>query len=156
MKQWMVLILTVAAIGCGGSLSKEQREEMKEAREAQAIKRVTEAELIEEATKQGRKIIGAVVNRDSLVIDSLAVENKVKIKWLTPGTSDALEIEKQIIDAYVMSAVTGDLPENVQKMGEDSLLYSKPVVEKLPDGAVQVEGVWSVLFSKKQLILGMD
>jgi hypothetical protein len=77
----------------------------------------------------------------------------MKVKWLKAGTNNALEVEKQIIEAYIISAINGELPDNIQFLGNDSLLYTQPVVEKLPDGAIEVKGMWSITFSRKDVIL---
>jgi hypothetical protein len=36
----------------------------------------------------------------------------------------------------------------------DTLLYSRPVLTPLPDGAVNVEGVWSIYMAKKDIVRG--
>jgi hypothetical protein len=92
---------------------------------------------------------------DAGKLDSLGRAKGATIRWRVPGSSNALAIEQQIIDAYVMNP-TADLPDNVQNLGTDSVLYSRPEVSVLPDGAVAIEGVWSVRFAKKDLILEME
>jgi len=152
------LVLLFLATGCGGSLSREERKELAEAGKQQEIRRVTEAEIDEAVLSQGRAITGLamILKDDPARIDSLGRAKNVTLRWVTPGASNALSLEQQIIDAYVMSAVDGDLPDNVQALGDDSVLYSRPAVSKLPDGAVQVDGMWSVVFSKKDIVLGME
>ena len=152
--KWIVLSLL---LGCGGSLTKEQQEEMKESLKSHEIKRVTEAQLLEEGLHTGREIAawaGGLKESDRL--DSIKTSSKATIRWVTTDSNEALAIEKQIIEAYLMNVVTGELPENIQLVGDDSLLYTKPVIHKLPDGAVEIQGMWSIMLSKKQLILSME
>ena len=151
-------LLILLSTGCGGSLSNEQREEMKEARSKQEIRKVSEAELIEEAIKLGRELVEKAkpVADETDKLGTLAKTNNARIKLVEVGSKNALEIEKQIIDAYVVGIAVSDFPENVQMIGEDSLLYSQPVVEHLPEGAVQIKGIWSITFSKKDIVLSMS
>ena len=96
---------------------------------------------------------------DSSKVDSIAKKYEAKIRWLTPGTNSALEVENQLIEAYVVGAETGSIQDNVQELhgpnttDYDSLLYSRPVVTPMPDGAVNVEGVWNIYMAKKTIIL---
>jgi hypothetical protein len=73
-----------------------------------------------------------------------------------------MDIENQVIDAYVMSAASGQsqdsLQDNIQTLRlsaseqYDSLLYTRPIVEYLPDGIANILGVWNVYVSKKEII----
>jgi hypothetical protein len=150
-----ILILVLAS--CGGSLSSDERKRLQEESRKHEIKQVTEAEIAEAALEKGRSIteIAKDLPRDEARLDSLGRAEGATIRWRVPGASDALAVEQQIIDAYVMNP-TADMPDNVQELGTDSVLYSRPEVSLLPDGAVAVEGVWSVRLSKKELILEMD
>jgi hypothetical protein len=153
-----LLILTA----CGGKLSDEQRKKMRDEMELHEIRKVTEVEITEAALEKGRAIMAALdkIKDKPLSVDSLAYATKTKILWVVPGKANASEVEQQLVDAYIAGAATGSLQDNLQKIrhgeeGPDSLLYTKPVVKDLPDGAVQVEGVWSIYISQKLLILGM-
>ena len=148
-------LLTLTA--CGGSLSDEQRKKIKEDMESHKIVRVTEAEITEAAFTQGRVVMKALDKAKPDNLDSLASANHLKIKWLVPGSTNALEIEKQLVEAYLTSIVNGGgMEDNVQRLETDSLLYTHPVTEKMADGSETVKGIWSIRLSKKQLILGMD
>jgi hypothetical protein len=151
--RYLVCILFLAS-SCGGTLSSEQKEQMKEAQSKQEIRKVTEAELIEATLRKGRAVMekAKALDPDISNSDTSFQVDHTKVKWLKAGTKNALEIEKQIIEAYVISAISGNLPDNVQFLG-DSLLYTQPVVERLPEGAIEVKGIWSVIFPKKDLIL---
>lgn len=156
MKHWFFVIPCIVC-ACGGSLSDEQRKKMREGMESQKIQHVTEGQIMDAALREGRKIVGVVrqAQGNQQKIDSLEKATQTTIKWLNPGTGDAKEIEKQLIDAYINSSITGSSPDNVQFIGTDSLLYSFPVVEQLPDGMASVKGMWCVWLPKKKIILSM-
>jgi hypothetical protein len=158
-----ILLLLLIVCGCGGSLSDEQRQKMKEQMELHKIKKVSETEITEAAFARGRELVQKlnIVKNDSARLDSMIKAEHGKVRWLVPGKSNALEIEQQLIDAYI-AAESGAQQDNVQKIrgadGEesDSILYTQPVLSKLSDGAERLDGVWNIWLSKKQLILAMD
>jgi hypothetical protein len=162
-KMKKIFVVTLFALtACGGSLSEEQRRKIREDREQHTIIKVTEAQITEAAFASGRRIAKSLEKFQPIpsTLDSISRNTKTKIRWVVPGATNALEIEKQLIDAYINSVVTGSLEDNIQKIrnesGEtDTLLYTKPVVKKLADGSEQFEGAWSIWISKKQLILEM-
>ncbi len=96
-------------------------------------------------------------HNDSIKLDSVLKINEGRVRYIQPGKSNAKALEQQLIDAYLADE-SGALQDNVQKLRKaggdfDSLLYTKPVVIKLPDGSEQLEGVWNIWLSKKQIIL---
>lgn len=148
----------VLLMGCDGRLSDQQRREIREAQKLQEIKIVTDVQITETALKEGKRILNAIYKTgpDMQKIDSLSRATNSIIKWLVPGDSNAKLIENQLIEAYLLSAATGQGQENVQKYGSDSLLYTKPVLEELPDGSVNVKGMWSIWLSRKQVVLALE
>ncbi len=120
--------------------------------ETSQIKRVSEAEITEAAFAKGRELVALLSARKN--IDSVAVANGVKISWFKPGEATTREIENQLIEAYVNN-LNGAGTDNVQRIGTDSLLYMLPVAEKQADGSDVVKGIWSIYFSKKQIVLGL-
>jgi hypothetical protein len=161
--RWTLLILLLLIIGCTGSLTEEQRKAVKEDMENHEIKKVSDAEITEAAFAKGRELITTLEKQknDSSRIDSIIAANNGKIRWLIPGSSNALEVEQQLIDAYIASA-SGEAQDNVQKIRasdgtpSDSILYSKPVVVKQKDGTDLLTGVWNIWLSRKELIRAMD
>ena len=153
------LIFTMLILAsCGGSLSDEQRRKIREDMQQHKIVRVTDAEITEVAFVRGREVVKAIAETGNKParLDSLSNANNLKIKWLVPGASNALDIERQLVEAYLASAINGGMEDNVQRMAGDSLLYTHPVTEKMTDGSETVKGIWSIRLSKKQLILSMD
>lgn len=133
--------------------------------ENQKIQKVSESEILSESLDQGRVIFNELqkINFDSAGKVDVAEKYHVRIRWIVPGSSSAKEIEKQLIEAYVSGAETGSSQDNVQILRKsndegnyDSLLYSRPVVTPMADGAVNVEGVWNIYLSRKQVVLGLQ
>lgn len=132
--------------------------------EEQKIVKLSDSEIVTASLEHGRSIYGIIekLKFDSAKVDSVAKKYNVKIRFLVPGSSTALEVENQLIEAYVLGAETGSTQDNIQKLNVgneaeayDSLLYSRPLLTPLPDGAVKVEGVWNIYLSKKELILSL-
>jgi hypothetical protein len=161
--RWLSIILLLLVVGCTGSLTEEQRKAIKEDMESHEIKKVSDAQLTEAAFAKGREIIAHLeqVKSDSVKTDSIVGASDGKIRWLIPGASNAVEVEQQLIEAYIASA-SGGAQDNVQKIREsdgtptDSILYSKPVVIKQKDGTDVLTGVWNIWLSRKELIKAMD
>lgn len=156
---WFSLLILLA--GCGGSLSDEQRKKLHQGMEDQKIVRLSDAEIVTASLEQGRAVYAALerVGFKAAKIDSIENDYQVKIVLLTPGSSDALEVENQLIEAYVAGAATGSVQDNIQKItaaqnsqNYDSLLYSRPKISPLPDGAVKVDGVWNIYLAKKEVV----
>jgi hypothetical protein len=150
----IIILLTLAA--CGGSMTDEQRKRMHEASDQQKIMKVTESEILEAAFSKGRSVMKGL-QTDNPSIGSVEKNEAVKIHWLAPGEAHGLEIERQLIDAYLNSLMEGStLQDNVQKIGADSMLYTNPVIVTREDKSIEIKGTWNIWMSKKQLILAMD
>jgi hypothetical protein len=153
-----VLILTA----CGGSLTEEQRKKLREGMEQQKIQKLSDAQITAFALEQGRVIFQdlAAAKFAKEKVDSIAAAHHATIRWTVPGGKHARALEQQLIDAYVYGLVSGSLEENIQKVYNretpadyDSLLYSKPIVTPMPDGVENLEGVWNIYMSRREVIL---
>ena len=129
--------------------------------EDQKIMKLSDAEIVTASLEQGRVIYATMeqMNFARTKMDSLEKQYHVNITLLTPGASDALEVENQLIEAYVAGAETGSVQDNIQKLhatdaadSYDSLLYTRPKLSALPDGAVKVDGIWNIYLSRKDVI----
>jgi hypothetical protein len=154
--------LVLVLMACEGKLTDEQRRRMKEQMELHKIKRVTDTEITEAAYARGRSTMSKLekTQANSKGIDSMITANKGAIRWIVPGNGNAQALEQQLIDAYLADP-DGALQDNVQEVRNgfeksDSILYTKPVMTKMPDGSERLEGVWNIWLSRKQLILAMD
>ena len=155
-----ILLVIIFCCGCGGKLSDDQRRRLHEGMATQDIKRVTDAELQESALAYAKSIIRDIEQVDislakKIKIDSLADHYHVRIYTLTPSDKELREIEKQLVDAYVAGDAEGQTNDNLQKIGTDSLLYTKPVFKENSDGALQFSHAIGIMMSKKVVVLSM-
>ena len=145
--------------GCGGSLSDEQRKQIREKMELNKIVRITEVEITEAAFTKGRQMITTLesLEDDSAKIDSFLKTNEGRIRFIRPGESNARALEEQLIEAYLADE-SGLQLDNVQKVRNssgdfDSLLYTKPLTRKLENGTEHLVGVWNIWLPRKELAL---
>ena len=152
---------------CGGSLTDEQRKKLHDGMEDHKITQLSDTEIVTAAMDEGRSVFDALEksNFDGPASLRIARERKVKVRFITPGSGDALEIENQIIQAYIVGSVTGATQDNIQKLRSgaatslqdyDTLLYSRPVVTSQPDGSVNVEGVWNIYVAKRDVVRSLS
>lgn len=158
---WSILTLLLAS--CGGSMSEEQRKRVREDMEDHKLTQVSDAEIVSAAMDKGRQVFAALEKSgfDAASIQRIAVDNKVRLRYIKPGTGDALEVENQIIQAYIVGSGTGATQDNIQKLrlgtatslqDYDSLLYSHAMVTPQSDGSINVDGVWNIYLSKRNVI----
>jgi hypothetical protein len=159
------IVASLLLMSCGGSLSDEQRKKLHEGMVQQKIVKLSDSEIVTAAMDRGRTVYEVIekLKFDSAKIDSVARVHEVKIGLIRPGSPNAKEIENQLIEAYVMRLETGSTQENIQKLrispkteDYDSLLYSRPILKPMADGAFNVEGVWSIYLSKKNVIISIS
>jgi hypothetical protein len=88
-------------------------------------------------------------------IDSIARTRQVRIYSLIPDDATLREIEKQLVDAYLAGSDVGEVGDNLQKVGEDSLLFTKPVFKNRPDGSQQFSHAIGIKMAKKTIVLSI-
>ena len=155
-----ILIVIIICGGCGGKLSDDQRQRLHEGMATQDIRRVTDAELQESALAYAQSVIRDIEKVDislakKMQIDSLAHLYHVRIYSLIPSGKELREIEKQLVDAYVAGGGAGQANDNLQKVGTDSLLFTKPIFKENPDGALQFSHAIGIMMSKRVVVLSM-
>jgi len=151
-----LIILFVMITACTGTLTDEQRKKIKENMAQGEIKKVTESEITDATYTWGRKLASAIEKRDRMLtnstfLDSLAQTEGVEILAIQTDSDGLRAIEKQLLEAYTSSAGG----ENVQKMGTDSLLYTKPVFREHPDGSTEFLKAIAIRFTRKQIVLSI-
>lgn len=146
-------------------MSDEQRKKLREGLDEQKIVRLSDSEIVTSSLERGRSVFKAIESRGFHpdAIDSIEHRYRVKIRFTTPGADNALAVEKQLIEAYIVGAETGSVADNIQKIGVtghheqyDSLMYTKPQVTPMADGAVKVEGIWSIYVAKKDMVRSLS
>ena len=158
-----VKLLTILFLvtACGGSLSDEQRKKMRERMKEDEIKHVSEGELMTAAFAYGRSISSIVEKRDPALVDKTLLDSlesafNVQISAIQPGDSALLAIEAQLIEAYATSAGQVNVADDIQKIGNDSILYTKPLMHERPDGSVEFMRALSIHMPVKAVILSIE
>lgn len=147
------LPLLLIAISCTGSLTDEQRKKMRENMELNEIKKVTEAQITDAAFQLGRQVAVEVSKVDKTLtnsdaLDSIAQVYQVEIISLQVGNENLRMVERQILEAYQAAAGS----DNIQKLGPDSLLYTKPLWREHPDGSTEFLKALGVRMTRKQIV----
>ena len=144
---------------CGGDLTKQQRERIKESVEDGQIQRVTSAELTDAAFQNGRGIATLFAEDPNpgkrKTIDSLK-QSGVRVFLLRPGKPVSPEIAAKVLEAYVAAPDASDLTDNVQKAGTDTLLYTAPLSFERPDGSQVFTHALGIAFPVKFLVKSLE
>lgn len=156
--KYLICVLLLLLIACGGRLTDEQRKKLKEGMKLNAIKKVSDAQLTEAAFTMGRSL-ASILEKSSLanrkLVDSLEQNYRIHIEALKPGDSLLLQIERQIVEAYSAGSGQVQLSDNIQRIGPDSLLYTKPVMKELADGSMQFNYALGIRLPIKQVVLSI-
>ncbi|MEJ0054265.1 MAG: hypothetical protein WDN75_00595 [Bacteroidota bacterium] len=160
MKKLVIVAVAVFCWCCGGKLSDEQRKKLHEGMATQDIKRVSESDLQAAAMTYAQSVFTDIEKVDLFLnkkskIDSIASTRNVKIYSLIPDDKTLRDIEKSLVDAYVTGAAASQVGDNLQRIGEDSLLYTKPVFKDRPDGSQQFSHAVGIKMAKKTIVLSM-
>ncbi|MBS1486105.1 MAG: hypothetical protein JST43_00845 [Bacteroidetes bacterium] len=153
---WVLVIIGIC-ISCGGSLTSEQRKKIRENMEAGEIKRVSDAELTAAAFAYARRVADIIEKKpgrttDRKFLDSLRKSCSSRIFFLEPSDAMLRGVEKALIDAYTSDGTASSLPDNIQKAGADSLLYTKPVMRERPDGSQEFMRAIALMIPKREVV----
>jgi len=153
MKYTLSLLLFLIS-SCTGSLTDDQRKKIKEDMAIHEIKKVTDAEVTEAAIRYGQQIAAVIVREDKTLsnqpfLDSISQVYQVEIVALQESNQKLRAVENQILEAYA----SGQGSDNIQKMGPDSLLYTKPIMREHPDGSTEFIKALGIRMTRKQIVL---
>jgi len=158
-KSALIFIGSIVLSACGGTLSDEQRKQIREGMEQQKIIKVTEAEIMSEALEKAQSVMAKLKSADSTSIENIARSEKVTVRFLTPGNTNARAVERELIEAYIAGIAEG-AKTNIQKVwvddqrsDYDSLLFSQPQTHTNEDGVEELQGIWNIYMSRKDLVL---
>jgi hypothetical protein len=157
MKRVGILLVMAGLVACTGSLTDEQRKRIRESMEQGEIKKVTESEIMQSAFDYGRQVSAAIETTDKSFtnlakLDSLEQAYQVEIVILEKGNKSLRDKEKQLLDAYLSDAGNND---NVQLIGVDSILYTKPYVRERFDGSNEFIRALGLRITRKQVVLSI-
>ncbi|MFY8036165.1 MAG: hypothetical protein ACOVMQ_03300 [Cyclobacteriaceae bacterium] len=156
----LVWICCLSLVACNGTLTEEQKRKIRQEREEGQIKRISEADITEAAFSYGRSISVILEKRDKLLsnptlIDSLEKAFDVEIISMQTNDSTLRAIEQKVIEAYVSGGNSSSLSDNIQKMGKDSILYTKPLMIEKKDGSVEFTKALGIRMAKRAVILSI-
>ncbi len=153
----IISIVLIFLCGCGGSLTEEQRQKAKKDMQDHAIKKISEAQITEAAFTMGRKLTSMLENKLSKksIIDSLENQYKSKIVLLSSTEKSIGTKEKEVLEAYQMGSGKAELTDNIQKIGLDTILYTKPIMKELPDGSLQFSYAIGIKLPKREVVLSV-
>lgn len=156
MRKFGFFVLAIVVLACNGRLSDEQKRKIKEEMESSQIKKISDAEIIEAAFATGRAAAQPLDERDKqlanrALIDSLERAYQVSVVALTQSDSLLREVEKKIVEAYLAGGAA-QLGDNVQKLGPDSLLYTKPMMRVRADGSEELVTVLGIRMLKREVV----
>jgi hypothetical protein len=145
---------------CGGSLSSDQRKKIRENMDAKSLKKISDVELTEAAFSYARSLTKVIEAKNKNIdnrkfLDSLEKSFGVQILAMRPTDSLLRKVERQVIEAYTSGSDLSGIGDNLQKMGSDSLLYTKPLISERPDGTVVFNKALAIRIPKKQVILSI-
>src|SRR6185369_8002741 len=156
----LLLIFSLLILcSCGGSLSSEQRKKIRSNMEAKSLKKISDAEITEAALAYAQniaKVIEGTGRSNQEFLDSLNKVYDVEVLFMTPGNSNLRAVEKQVLEAYASTVGSAIPGENLQKMGNDSLLYTKPLFEKSKKGSLEFRRALALRIHKKAVILSIQ
>lgn len=160
MKTFAILMIAAAVFSCGGELSKEQKDRIRESMEDGEIRRVSQVEITEAGYELGRTITGKFSDdqylSDASKVEEVARTYGVKIFALKDGVK-AHDRALQILEAYKGAPEEDeDFQDNLQKIGKDTLLYTLPVRFERPDGSRVFSHAIAVLMPVKVIVKGME
>jgi hypothetical protein len=158
--RFTVILLIFAISACGGSLSSEQRKKIRANMEAKSLRKISDAELTEAALIYGRGLVKIIEIRDKNLthrkfLDSLELAFGVEILSMKATDSLLRSVERKIIEAYTSGADLSGIGDNLQRMGTDTILYTRPLVIERPDGTVEFNKALAIRIPTKQVVLSI-
>lgn len=122
------------------------------------IKKLSESQITEAAFKYGRKVAMVLEKKDRLLtneflLDSLSHVFQVEVISMQSESQNLRSIENQVLEAYLSGGSSSD---NVQKMGPDTILYTKPILREHPDGSTQFLKAIGIRMTRKQVVLSIE
>ena len=155
--KYIIVLIAFTISACTGSLSDQQRKRIKESMEQGEIKKVSEAQVTDAAFNYGRYVASILEKRDSSLtdtglLDSLSETFQIEIISLQADNQNLRSVERQIMEAYMEGNASND---NIQKMGSDSILYTKPFLLENPDGSTKFLKALGIRMTRKQIVLSI-
>lgn len=147
MKQLLyIYFASVLLISCnGGGLNEQQRKQVKEGKADRAIRKVTEAQIMEASLLKGKEIT------NSLSTPKDTSSSYFKAKWLYDSVTSPISKITQLQEAYLYSKENNQLlPAHVELYSADTLLYATPASFE------NNNGIWFIFMDKKSIVKSIN
>lgn len=151
-------IFLLLVLGCGGKLTQDERQRLHDGMSTQDIKRVTDADLEQAALNYAATVmsdVDKIGQTRKTSIDSLSAARGIRVYSLMPDKATLKEIEQKLIEAYIAGTDAGTAGDNLQRIGDDSLLFTRPVLVAQPDGSQRFSHAIAIRMSKRTVVLSM-
>jgi len=153
MKGIVIILLGLFLLSCGGSLTEEQREALKEEKNAKEIKKISEDEIYQKALLTGKEIMQKM--DEGMLLGDIENQYKVQILRVNDSTPGLEKKETELWEVYKNNDWSNAPAEdNVQKNGPDNLIYTSPVLGEEGD-SLYLSGLWMVRMKRKEVVLAL-
>ncbi|MCS6974141.1 MAG: hypothetical protein NZM13_06605 [Cyclobacteriaceae bacterium] len=148
----LLLATLVVAVSCNQRLNDEQRRELAEGRKKMEIRQIPQADLLKAGMDIGEKLVRSLPDTfASNEISRLSGEQGVAIRWYTPESPAAEPLLNDLMHAYSYTIQSAsNLPSHIQRLGQDSVLFVKPVVHEKA-----LKGMWCITMPVKKIVMEM-
>lgn len=135
------LLLVVVCVSCETKLTDEQRKALRDEMKDREIKKIGPEEIYQKALTEGRQLVMELT--PTLDLDSVQRICNCTIKY-TRNAESLSDKQTELFEAYKYEP---GAPDNIQKDGDELLIYSKPEVT-----ADTLHGVWMISYEKKDIV----
>ncbi len=157
----------VVLFACSPQQDRKSREFIAEGMKSRKIKRVTDAQLLENVDRLGKQNVEALTEIFLAKTDATQpfvcktenywTGNKpflyvTAVRLVCEAQQAVFEKEKQLLQAYFYNdANSVESTANIQKIDDTAIIYTSPVTLN-----GKLVGMWTVVFDKKQLVMNTE
>ncbi len=135
------LLLLFLGVSCETKLTDEQRKALRDEMKDREIKKIGPEKIYRKALAEGRKLVKDL--KPGTDLDSVQQTCSCIISYVQ--SAEALsDKQAELFEAYKYQP---DAPDNIQKDGDELLIYSKPYAK-----ADTLQGVWMISYDKKAIV----
>lgn len=149
MQKCALIIWSFAFFSCSEQQVPGANKDFRDEMETRKLTRVTEGQLMDFAFKLGTRIFDTLDKDTSKVLlKSIQEKYNSSITYKYVDKLDTASKEYEIYEAYLYNVINNlPLEDNIQKIGESDILFTRPVINKKALKAIK-----SMIISKKELV----
>lgn len=138
---FLLLSIAICSLSCDSKLTDEQRKALREEMDEREIKKIGQEEIYQKALEKGRELFANLSEGGEVKILEKSCNCLIQKISSVQGLTGK---EAEVFEAYSFEPNGTD---NVQKDGQELLIYSKPVA-----AGDSLSAVWFIRFEKKEII----